>query len=121
MRILQFWQVPVQRGEPVGPGVIILPMRKIIVSALLLLPLHLAADGLPDLGDASQTEVSPLMERQIGEQSMFQIRASERYLDDLELTGYLNRLGRRLVANSSESGQPFEFFVLDDSAINAFA
>lgn len=121
MRILQFWQVPVQRGEPVGPGVIILPMRKIIVSALLLLPLHLAADGLPDLGDASQTEVSPLMERQIGEQSMFQIRASERYLDDLELTGYLNRLGRRLVAHSSESGQPFEFFVLDDSAINAFA
>ncbi|GAB4115979.1 MAG: M48 family metalloprotease [Sideroxydans sp.] len=96
-------------------------MRKIIVSLLFLLPLPLAADGLPDLGDVSQTAVSPLMERQIGEQSMLQIRASDRYLDDTELVDYLNRLGQRLVANSSEPGQPFEFFVMDDPAINAFA
>lgn len=96
-------------------------MQKIFVFALLLFPLHLAADGLPDLGDESQIMVSPLMERQIGEQSMLQIRANDRYLDDLELAGYLNRLGRRLVANSSEPGQSFEFFVLDDNAINAFA
>ena len=96
-------------------------MKKFILSALLLLPPHLAADGLPDLGDVSQTSVSPQMERQIGEQSMLQIRASERYLDDPELTGYLNRLGQRLVASSSEPGQPFEFFVIDDNAVNAFA
>lgn len=96
-------------------------MKKIIVSALLLLPMHLAADGLPDLGDESQTAIPPIMERQIGEQSMLQIRASGRYLDDPELIGYLNRLGQRLVANSSEPGQSFEFFLLDDPAVNAFA
>ncbi|MFA5370402.1 MAG: M48 family metalloprotease [Sideroxydans sp.] len=96
-------------------------MKKIIPFLLILFPLHLAADGLPDLGDVSQTAVSPLMERQIGEQSMLQIRASDRYLDDPELAGYLNRLGKHLVANSSEPGQSFEFFVLDDGAINAFA
>jgi len=77
-------------------------MEKIILSLLLLFPLPLAADGLPDLGDVSQTSISPQMERQIGEQSMLQIRASERYLDDPELSDYLNRLGQRLVASSSE-------------------
>ncbi|GAB1231674.1 M48 family metalloprotease [Ferrigenium sp. UT5] len=96
-------------------------MQKIIFALLLLVAPPLAADGLPDLGDESQTVISPLVERQIGEQSMLQIRASDRYLDDPELTNYLNRLGRRLVANSSEPGQPFEFFVMDDAAINAFA
>lgn len=96
-------------------------MQKLILSLLLLIPLPLAADGLPDLGDVSQTVLTPQMERQIGEQSMMQIRASEHYLDDPELVGYLNRLGQRLVASSSEPGQPFEFFVMDDPSINAFA
>jgi predicted Zn-dependent protease len=61
------------------------------------------------------------MERQIGEQSMSQIRASDSYLDDPEIYDYLNQLGDRLVANSSEPSQPFEFFVINDNAINAFA
>lgn len=96
-------------------------MQKIIVFLLCLFPLPLAADGLPDLGDESQVMVSPLMERQIGEQSMLQIRASADYLDDPELNGYLNRLGQRLVAHSSEPGQTFRFFVLNNNAVNAFA
>ncbi len=104
-----------------GGGAIIPPMQKILLSALLSLPLLARADGLPDLGDVSQAMVSPQMERQIGEQSMFQIRASSSYLDDPEVNDYLNRLGYRLVANSTEPSLPFEFFAINDSAINAFA
>lgn len=96
-------------------------MQKILLTALFSLPLLAHADGLPDLGDVSQESVSPQMERQIGEQSMFQIRADKSYLDDPEVYDYLNRLGGHLVANSSEPGQPFEFFAIDDNAINAFA
>lgn len=96
-------------------------MQKILLTALFSLPLLAHADGLPDLGDVSQEVVSPQMERQIGEQSMFQIRADNSYLDDPEVYDYLNRLGGRLVANSSEPGQPFEFFAIQDNAINAFA
>ena len=96
-------------------------MQKILLSALLSLPLLAAADGLPDLGDVSQEMISPLMERQIGEQSMFQIRADKSYMDDPEIADYLNRLGGRLVANSPEPAQPFEFFAINDNAINAFA
>ncbi|MDP1633262.1 MAG: M48 family metalloprotease [Gallionellaceae bacterium] len=96
-------------------------MRKILLLASFFLSCLVHADGLPDLGDVSQEIVSPLMERQIGEQSMLQIRANPRYMDDPEIHDYLNRLGARLVANSNEPGQPFEFFAINDNAINAFA
>jgi predicted Zn-dependent protease len=96
-------------------------MRKILLLASFFLSCPVHADGLPDLGDVSQEIVSPLMERQIGEQSMLQIRANPRYMDDPEIHDYLNRLGARLVANSTEPGQPFEFFAINDNAINAFA
>ncbi len=107
--------------ELFNPSVIIAAMRKILSSLLFLLPLQIHADGLPDLGDISQSVVSPRMERQIGEQSMLRIQASDTYLDDPELHDYINQLGNRLVANSSEPSQPFEFFILNDNAINAFA
>jgi predicted Zn-dependent protease len=65
--------------------------------------------------------ISPQQERQIGQQSMFQIRADKSYLDDPEVADYLNQLGDLLVANSGEPAQPFEFFAINDSAVNAFA
>jgi predicted Zn-dependent protease len=88
---------------------------------LCCLPLLADADGLPDLGDASQEALSPQQERQIGEQSMLQIRAGRNYLGDSEVNDYLNRLGYRLVSNSNDPSQTFEFFVLNDDNINAFA
>lgn len=88
---------------------------------LCCLPLLADADGLPDLGDASQEALSPQQERQIGEQSMLQIRASKNYLGDSEVNDYLNRLGYRLVSNSNDPSQEFEFFALNDDNINAFA
>lgn len=52
---------------------------------------------------------------------MFEIRASRSYLDDAEIADYLQQLGYQLVASSSEPGQEFEFFAINDSAVNAFA
>jgi len=76
---------------------------------------------LPDLGDVSQAALSPLQERQIGRQSLLQIRASKEYLDDAEINDYLNQLGAKLVESSSEPSLGFEFFAIDDYAVNAFA
>ena len=92
-----------------------------ILLILLCLPLLCWADDLPELGDASQGALSPQQERQIGEQSMHQIRADKAYLDDTEVNDYLNQLGYQLVANSASPQQEFEFFAINDSAINAFA
>ena len=96
-------------------------MKKLMLILLTLTSLPCRAEGLPDLGDISQATVSPQQERQIGEQSMFEIRADRSYLDDVEISDYLNQLGYQLVANSSEPGQAFEFFAINDNAINAFA
>ena len=96
-------------------------MRKMAFLALFLPALLCRADGLPDLGDAAQATVSPQQERQIGEQSMLEIRADRSYLGDAETNDYLNRIGYQLAANSNEPGQPFEFFALNNNAINAFA
>lgn len=88
---------------------------------LLLAPVALA-EGLPDLGESAQAELSPQMEKRIGESVMRDIRLREpAYLDDPEIVGYLNRLGRRLAAQSEELRQDFEFFAIKDATLNAFA
>jgi predicted Zn-dependent protease len=80
------------------------------------------AEGLPDLGDAGQALLSPQMERRIGEAIMRDIRLRDpAYADDPELTEYLSALGNRLVANSQDVRQDFEFFLIRDNTLNAFA
>jgi len=96
-------------------------MKKLLFFILCSVTLACYAEGLPDLGDASQETISPQQERQIGEQSMYQIRADDRYMDDAEIADYLNQLGDTLVVNSGESAMDFEFFAINDNAINAFA
>jgi beta-barrel assembly-enhancing protease len=92
------------------------------ILALLLCALPAAlGQGLPDLGDVSQTEMSPQMERRLGESIMREIRADPTYSDDAEITDYLNNLGYRLVAASADSRQQFNFFLIIDPQINAFA
>ncbi|MFA6311878.1 MAG: M48 family metalloprotease [Sterolibacterium sp.] len=89
---------------------------------LLMLTPAVLAEGLPDLGEVSQRDFSPVMERRVGESIMLDIRLHEpTYLDDPEIRGYLNRLGSRLVAQSLEARQDFEFFALRDPTLNAFA
>ena len=51
------------------------------------------------------------------------IRADPSYLEDAEIAGYLTNLGNRLILGSREAhpNQEFEFFAVQDPAINAFA
>ncbi|HET7831430.1 MAG TPA: M48 family metalloprotease [Gallionella sp.] len=96
-------------------------MKKLPLLLLLCFSPSAVSDGLPDLGDISQTVLTPQQERQIGQQSMLEIRASKQYLDDAEINDYLNQLGDRLVENSTEPALEFTFFALNDPSINAFA
>lgn len=80
------------------------------------------AEGLPDLGEASRSDLPPQMERRIGESIVRDIRQREpSYIDDVEVAAYLNALGTRLSAATPEAGQNFEFFALRDATLNAFA
>lgn len=97
-------------------------MKAIRVLALaLLLPLSAQALELPDLGESSRGAFSELQEAQMGREIMRQIRGDKDYLDDPEIVDYLNALGERLAAASSDPGRRFQFFAVRDASINAFA
>jgi beta-barrel assembly-enhancing protease len=106
-----------------------------VAVALAVAPCYAAADPasvadplpraypqrLPDLGDVSQTDFSPAQERKLGETIVRQLRASGGYINDPEVNDYLNELGHRLIAASTDVKQDFEFFGVPDPQINAFA
>ncbi|AUN94421.1 beta-barrel assembly-enhancing protease [Pseudazoarcus pumilus] len=92
----------------------------LLAAALALTPVH--AQNLPDLGDVASSDLSALEERRIGESIMRDIRWHDpSYLNDVEVEDYVARIGRRLVAVSDDADREFEFFVLKDPSINAFA
>ena len=81
----------------------------------------LAANDLPDLGESAQSVFTPQQERALGNNIMAEIRAYKDFDDDPEVVDYLNSLGNRLVSNSTDRGRTFEFFLMRDNTLNAFA
>jgi predicted Zn-dependent protease len=100
-------------------------MRSFFTFVFVLLSgfaLNASAHALPDLGDVvGVDDLSPAQERQLGEEIMREIRRDPAWLDDPEVEEYINRLGQRLVAASPEPGRAFEFFMVRDTMLNAFA
>jgi beta-barrel assembly-enhancing protease len=97
-------------------------MKGLFLSAALLAAGPVFAQSLPELGDRASAALSPALERRIGEQAMRDIQQHDpHYLDDPELTEYINSLGRRLVAAAPDARLDFRFFMMQDSTINAFA
>ena len=95
---------------------------KPLLLALAFLASNGMADGLPDLGDAAQSELSPAMEQKVGASIMRDIRWQEpSFVNDAEVSAYLNHLGMRLAMAVPGSTQDFEFFALKDPTLNAFA
>jgi predicted Zn-dependent protease len=95
-----------------------------LVSQVLSAPL-LRAEGLPDLGDIADASLSEPQERNIGRRIMLEIRSDRTYIDDAELSAYINTLGGRLVSASrgttNDNRRDFEFFLIGEDSINAFA
>lgn len=80
------------------------------------------AEGLPELGEAAQSDFSPLMERRIGYALYQQMRATpEAYLDDPDVEDYLNALVRKLTRGVPSGSADFTAFGVRDNSLNAFA
>ena len=103
-----------------------LSLLRFVARALIVLlfsqqlALAAPATALPDLGDNSAALISPLDERRLGEEFMREARATLDILDDPESTEYLQSLGLRLTT-SARTSSSFRFFLINNSAINAFA
>ncbi|HJV72661.1 MAG TPA: M48 family metalloprotease [Noviherbaspirillum sp.] len=91
----------------------------------LATPSPILAQNLPSLGDTEREELSPLMERRLGEQIMHDIRRDRDYLDDAPTLEYLNDFGASLLAANpearGEAGYDYFFFAVRDPRLNAFA
>ena len=79
------------------------------------------AQGLPELGEPSQSALTPLQERLLGQSIMKEARADPGFYGDAEVTDYITRVGNRLAARGGDTRQAFEFFLMRDPQINAFA
>lgn len=93
-------------------------------AALVLSPAaggHAQPVGLPSMGAASSAELSPMLERSLGEAIMSQGRRDPTYVDDTELSQYLTTMGRKLAAYSPGAVPEVEMFGVRDPEINAFA
>ncbi|MCD0504274.1 M48 family metalloprotease [Bordetella petrii] len=77
--------------------------------------------GLPSMGAASSADLSPGLERQLGEAIMAQGRRDPTYINDPELSQYLTTMGRKLAAYAPGAVPDVEMFGVRDPEINAFA
>ncbi|MFP5407077.1 MAG: M48 family metalloprotease, partial [Gammaproteobacteria bacterium] len=95
----------------------------LLVSALAVAPPAALAQisNLPRLGDAAADELSPTMERRIGEQVMRDMRRENFAADDVEVTDWLNSFAEKLAATAPANGQNIELFLVRDGTLNAFA
>ena len=85
----------------------------------------LKSASLPTLGDAAREDLSPVMERKLGEEIMRDIRRNVDFLDDDPILEYLNAFGSALVeahpGARGETNADYYFFAVRDGQLNAFA
>ena len=96
-----------------------------LASPVLLAPAALHAQALPNLGGSDGEELSPLMERKLGEQVMINIRRDPDYVDDPVTLDFLNQFGGSLLSATpdarGDAGYDYFFFAVRDPSLNAFA
>ncbi|MEJ2608496.1 MAG: M48 family metalloprotease [Candidatus Thiodiazotropha sp.] len=76
---------------------------------------------LPELGSSSDKYLTPEEEARLGREFMLSVRKASSVLDDPLLNEYIQSLGKKLQKHSDAVGEDFDFFIIDQSEINAFA
>lgn len=84
---------------------------------------HLAADlhRLPDFGSSADTVLSIADQRALARAFMKSVRKALPVIDDPLLDDYIQSLGQELVGKSGVGGGNYQFFLIDQPAVNAFA
>jgi predicted Zn-dependent protease len=97
-------------------------VRLLVPAALaaLALPLLLAACASSGVNQGDFNLVSLEEEWQLGQKLEGDLARKLRLVDDRTTVGYVDRLGRQLVAQTEMANLPWEFHVVADPEINAF-
>nr|WP_226952427.1 M48 family metalloprotease [Mesopusillimonas faecipullorum] len=98
------------------------PLAVGMACSFAVTPLQAQPSGLPNLGAASAADLSPALERTLGEAIMEQGRRDPTYVADPEINQYLTQLGHSLATSAATgAGQEITVFAVRDPQINAFA
>ncbi|OBU13409.1 tetratricopeptide repeat protein [Morganella psychrotolerans] len=94
-----------------------------VILTLPALPVAHAAieDALPEIGTTAGGTLSIGQENLMGDFYLRMIRSSSPMVYDPVLLQYVNTLGQKLVANADAVKTPFNFFLIANPNINAFA
>jgi predicted Zn-dependent protease len=93
-----------------------------VLAGLLWQGLCLAQSSeLPDFGSPADSILSKSREQQLGRSVMLQLRNAGVIIEDPLLTEYVRVIGSQLASQVNDGDFKFEFFVVDDNRINAFA
>jgi predicted Zn-dependent protease len=77
--------------------------------------------NLPDMGSPADAILNTNEEAQYGRSIMRDIRNSGMVVEDPLINEYINEVGSRIAAQTSDGDHDFTFFVIEDHRINAFA
>lgn len=78
-------------------------------------------DDLPDIGSPAEAMLSLDDEYQIGRMIVRGLRDQDQILEDPEVAEYVRSLGYKLSSQAHDGAQKFNFFMVNDRSINAFA
>lgn len=98
-----------------------LSLAAVLVAGSATAPVLAQPTGLPSLGSPAGADLSPQLERKLGEAIMMQGRRDPTFIQDAEITQYLNRMGHKLAAFVPSGAPDIDVFGVRDPIINAFA
>lgn len=78
-------------------------------------------EDLPDIGSPATATLSLDDEYQIGRMIVRGLRDQDQILEDPEVSEYIRSIGAKLSSQANDGSQHFNFFIVKDNAINAFA
>src|SRR6266480_3498935 len=90
-------------------------------STPLTLSAPAAGSDLPDMGSPAAAVLSHTDEYRLGAMVARELRDQNALLEDPEVSEYMSWVGLRLASQSADGGRGFQYFVIKDPAINAFA
>ena len=93
----------------------------VLIPAMAVAPAWGQPVGAPSLGPASAADLTPALERRLGEAIMVDGRHDPDFISDPDISQYLNAMGRRLAANAPGGAPDIEVFGVRDPVLNAFA
>jgi beta-barrel assembly-enhancing protease len=93
-----------------------------LLTALLGAPaLAVGPEDLPEIGSPADAIISLDDEYRIGLGVLREFQNAHQIVEDPEITQYIDNLGHRLSSDAQEGNHRFQFVVIKDTTVNAFA